>query len=490
VAHGTLAVLLALGQPAGAAEILVDSFCSLVEAIQAANNDDDAGGECPPGGSGADTLVLTDDVFLTEAFSGENGLPVITSEIVIEGGEFEITRSASAPPSFRILEIDTTGVLTLKSTTISSGGGFLLGGSGGGLLNRGVLAAVSTTISSNSTTGLGGGVFNVAGGIMDLEYVIVEANSSPGGGGGIFNGGTLTISDSVVRGNGVLDFPGGGIDNSGSLLMIRSTVSDNHAFFGGGLANRLGGFATLLSSTVSGNDASGGLDGKYGGGIYNSSSTLEIENSTISGNHASAPGFASFGGGIENTHDGVVTLTHTTVLGNSSTFGGSISNRNGGTVTITGSILTDSPTGDECFGTLADGGANFADDASCGAGFGTITDVDPALADNGGPTATHALFAGSSAIDAAGACGLARDQRDYVRDSFCDSGAFEFGAQPALTGEVDGLLGHRVVCSNRTTGQQVIVPLADGVTTWDCTAAGLVANPGDRIVETVTGIRP
>ena len=50
------------------------------------------------------------------------------------------------------------------------------------------------------------------------------------------------------------------------------------------------------------------------------------------------------------------------------------------------------------------------------------------LADNGGPTLTHALLAGSPAIDAADAAACpATDQRGVVRprDAGCDVGAFE-----------------------------------------------------------------
>lgn len=52
------------------------------------------------------------------------------------------------------------------------------------------------------------------------------------------------------------------------------------------------------------------------------------------------------------------------------------------------------------------------------------------LADNGGLTKTHALVAGSPAIDLDAACsaGLSQDQRGEARPSGagCDAGAFEF----------------------------------------------------------------
>ena len=77
-----------------------------------------------------------------------------------------------------------------------------------------------------------------------------------------------------------------------------------------------------------------------------------------------------------------------------------------------------------------DNGNNFSDDGTCGPGFAHITpdlDFDTELADNGGPTLTHALLPMSVAIDAAGVCELRADQRGVLRnDGVCDSGAFEY----------------------------------------------------------------
>ncbi len=75
-------------------------------------------------------------------------------------------------------------------------------------------------------------------------------------------------------------------------------------------------------------------------------------------------------------------------------------------------------------------GTNMASDNTCGTGPGMIV-ADPvlgALASNGGPTKTHALLAGSPAIDAATDCGVTTDQRYVARPqgAACDIGAFEF----------------------------------------------------------------
>jgi hypothetical protein len=43
----------------------------------------------------------------------------------------------------------------------------------------------------------------------------------------------------------------------------------------------------------------------------------------------------------------------------------------------------------------------------------------------------------------------------------------------------------KVICRNKTTGQKVVIK--DGATCWDCEAAGLVVNPGDKVLIKVTG---
>ena len=106
---------------------------------------------------------------------------------------------------------------------------------------------------------------------------------------------------------------------------------------------------------------------------------------------------------------------------------------NDSTTTLINSIVANSLAGGDCGGTIIDGGNNFSEDVSCpGASivsgvsgvFGV--DIDTTLADNGGPTLTHALLADSVAIDAV-ACDLTTDQRGVPRsDGFCDSGSYEF----------------------------------------------------------------
>jgi hypothetical protein len=78
---------------------------------------------------------------------------------------------------------------------------------------------------------------------------------------------------------------------------------------------------------------------------------------------------------------------------------------------------------------------NLADDATCQlTGTEGVQNVDPRLGvlkNNGGPTDTRALGAGSPAINAAdpSLCG-SPDQRGAAPVGVCDIGAFEFGGRP------------------------------------------------------------
>ena len=141
---GGLALLLALGQaPALAATINVDGVnCTLIDAITAANNDGFAGG-CAAG-SGADMIVLPPNSthVLTQvnntSFSSPNGLPLITSTIIIDGNGSTVIR-AEGSPEFRILPIASNGNVTLQESTISGGRATDFPERGGGIFNDGTL---------------------------------------------------------------------------------------------------------------------------------------------------------------------------------------------------------------------------------------------------------------------------------------------------------------------------------------------------------------
>jgi hypothetical protein len=262
---------------------------------------------------------------------------------------------------------------------------------------------------------------------------------SGGNGGAIYNDvePTLTLQNVVVTDN-FAETEGGGLFNRGpeTLILIDSTVTRNLSLDGGGIANIHGGTARLLRSTVSGNTATG-----EGGGIRNrTGGVMTVTNSTVSGNVS-----AGDGGGIMTA--GTLGLVNTTVTANTAGGGG----QGGGGLAIVGSaeIATSivanntdtSGAAADCSGSLTSlGNVLIRDLTGCsltGGGTTTISGIDPRLgplADNGGPTKTHALLAGSPAIDAGdNALCPPEDQRGAARPTdgngtgiaVCDLGAFE-----------------------------------------------------------------
>jgi hypothetical protein len=212
-----------------------------------------------------------------------------------------------------------------------------------------------------------------------------------------------------------------------ALTLNNVTVRGNSASTGGGIFNY--GTVTINNSTISGNSTDGA-----GGGISNSG-TVTLTNSTVAGNSAdSIPG----GGGIWN--DGVVTLNNSTVSGNSANFG-DIVNRDGGFESPTGMLFT----GNTIIYTVS-GGIVYSNGHNLIGGDGgdihfvasdIFTDnllLGP-LQNNGGPTQTMALLAGSPALNAGDPAQLGvPDQRGVVRSGGVNIGAYQASASAfALT---------------------------------------------------------
>jgi hypothetical protein len=129
---------------------------TLVDAITSANTDTATGG-CRDG-SGADTLVLPagSTQTLTVVNNAGNGLPVVTSAIIIQGNGSTIRRAPIAPP-FRIFNVAAgVGRLTLQATSVAGGSA----GVGGRLLNSGTAILAGSTLLNNTATTFGAGASN------------------------------------------------------------------------------------------------------------------------------------------------------------------------------------------------------------------------------------------------------------------------------------------------------------------------------------------
>jgi hypothetical protein len=215
--------------------------------------------------------------------------------------------------------------------------------------------------------------------------------------------------------------------------LVDSSVTNNNAgWSGGGVYSFFNTTTTIERSTISGN-----VSADVGGGLR-LLSNAEIVNSTISSNEATG----WYGGALFMT-DGFVNMTNTTVVNNISpswapaavfvgTFGDGSAILDFANSIIAnnlteGCFLAPYGAGAVAFNSL---GGNLFTDGTC---YPVASDQivgDPgvdSLADNGGPTLTHALLAGSPAIDAGNnAVCPATDQRGVARDAACDVGSFEF----------------------------------------------------------------
>jgi hypothetical protein len=301
--------------------------------------------------------------------------------------------------------------------------------SGGGIFSNGVLIVQNCTISGNTANGalgIGGGGGGILASSATISDSTISGNSARYGGG---LAGNFVIFDSSISGNSATANEGGGI--SGTATLTRSTVSGNTAVNdGGGIFGSGNGTVTLDRSTVSGNVSGrdgGGINGgsmivrdslvaqntanRAGGGINirlgHPPQSVLVTNSTISGNTATT----SVGGGI-HAAAGPVMIRHSTITNNSAGAGRGVATSSSSTspVQFYSSIVSGNGTSDVSnFGSSGNRfqslGYNIVGVGSAfvfvmpGDQHGVTNAMLGPLADNGGPTKTHALLAGSPAIN-------------------------------------------------------------------------------------------
>jgi hypothetical protein len=319
------------------------------------------------------------------------------------------------------------GIYSLGEFHMSSS--WIEGNTGDGLLSfGGSIQVEDSTIQDNTICGVNSMTSLV---FHTVQITRTSIRRNTGGGVCVINA-DLTVADSSI-----LDNSGTGISMvGGNLVLDRSTVSGNRnpsysTMPGGGISGYMLSSMEINESTISGNYSE-----VSGGGIYLwpcPAGVLNIMNVTISGNRA-----GKTGGGLE-AGQGRVVLNNVTIADNTAGAGGGLMVDTRATVEVTNSILEDNG-GGNCSGGPNSLGHNLDSDSSCHFfGSGDLSGVSAALgllADNGGPTQTHALLAGSPAIDSAddGSC-LPTDQRGVSRPqgSHCDMGAFEFSETAAPT---------------------------------------------------------
>ena len=265
----TAAAPAALAQPAvGPATINVPcSTAALASAINTANI------------SGAPTTLVLAwpcTYTITTPATLTDGLPVIKGNITLQGGtNTVIRRSPFALTSFRILEVATTGTLSVNRISILNGRTILLGG---GILNGGTLFISKSTLSGNNA-GNGGGLANSAGATATVSNTLLNGNTTTGvGGGAIINSGRLTLFNCVIDRN-TAPINGGGLNtqSAGLSVIFQSTFSHNTS---GGLG---GGISNLGTTSLNGSQVRFNT-GSAGGGIATGNNNVTLRSSIVKKN--------------------------------------------------------------------------------------------------------------------------------------------------------------------------------------------------------------
>ncbi len=378
-------------------------------------------------------VTVTDSTFTGNTAAGGNG------------GNFNNGAGSNAKGGSIYFEGGTLNISGSRILSSNANGG--MGGNGPGNQQNGGMGG----------TAHGGGAY-IGGGTININNSTFESCSAAGGnsgtgqngtnagadsgGGGLFSVGNLTVTNSTFDLNSAIGGSAG--DAFGPDCFGAHQAGDGGAARGGAILAD-GGSLIINTATFASNSAKGGNGGDggktnggtcaqtqhgagglaHGGAITNNNAaTLNIKHATISLNKAQAGNTGVNQGGanspprlvVEGTGGGIrvgpasVTLQNTIIAGNTSANG------------LGDSAGAPTP-GPNVDGTVTSNGHNLLGIATDAGGFGGPGDKSganamlAALADNGGPTQTMALSAGSPAIDAGVAARTTFDQRGQPRTS-------------------------------------------------------------------------
>jgi len=400
--------------------------------------------------------------------SAHGGAIYTTNDLAVDDVIFQNNQAGSNGGA--LASWTTTATMTVSNATFT---GNTANSYGGAILAGGILELSTSAFSNNSAQGLGGAIYGHNGSTLNISGCTIDGSTTAWGAVSTNDGATINISDSTISNTtpaagsyarGVMGRDSlitltrttvkgntGGvacISNTAGctgLNIIDSAIEQNTAVFVGtysfdGLGVYSEGPTTISGSSISNNTATQSLNSAArGAGIY-CTGDLTISNSTISGN--AIPGNGTAGALYFTGTTG--TITNATITSNHADMdqGGIYVNNASSTLTISNSIISGNWSSQNpsknCYvgsGQIISGGHNIENLATCPfTAAGDQLNTDPlitALADNGGPTQTRALQAGSPAIDAGDTaiCAAAPvsgvDQRGFSRDATCDIGAYE-----------------------------------------------------------------
>lgn len=384
-------------------ELNADGFCSLREAVEAANTD--AAVDACPAGNGADVIAIPWGTFVL-------------------GTQLDLT--------------DPAGVIIkgrgANDTKIDGGGATRLFS-----VHRGPFA-IGTVFLSNGDAGTADG-----GAILsdddDVTLFSVLVIGSRGGNGGAIKStsGDVTITGSSFSANraefGPLSENGGAINvGQGTVTIRASSFTGNSAVNAGGALLAAEGAIDVADSTFSDNTA------LAGGAMFDVFGTTLLVNTTLDGNTATRINGGRDGTVQSGGSDADITMRNVTLTGTITGFGASPAAE----LILSNTVIADKEAGDcTSFRAITSHGGNLNSDGTCDLSDDTDLVADPQLgplSNRGGGTLTRLPLTGSPLIDGGvnGGC-EPTDQRGEARPldgdgdglAVCDRGAVESDAVDA-----------------------------------------------------------
>lgn len=382
-----------------------------------------AGGVYVPGANAFTSFVIAPGVAVYGGFAGgETDRAQRNPALSVTTLSGDIGTIGVATDNIKtIVKMNATAGNTITASTVLDG--FTIadsyeGGNGGGLYCGGAGAGnecsptLANLVFNNNFATWGGAIYNDGhnGGVSSphLTNVTFTGNLAINNGGAMYNDCITGTSSPVLNG---VTFSGNTVDDGPGGAMFDEAGNGN---------------PTLNNVTFAGNGGNHSYPPFSGGTFYGaaishrSSGTLTLNNVTFSGNGWSTDGVT--GAIYLWTNTSALVMSNVVMWGDLS--GPETYNAGAAPVTITSSVIEGGcPSGATCLGVI------------------TTDPMLGALQDNGGPTQTMMLTAGSSAIDAGynPTC-AATDQRGVPRPQGvnCDIGAVEVVLDRIFADNLDG----------------------------------------------------
>jgi len=388
---------------------------------------------------------------------------------VLGPGADQLTIQNASATAFRIFDIAaTTAEATFSGVTLQ--GGDAGAGDGGAIRSAASAQLQLQNVGLIDNSAANGGALAVSSGQVEIHDATITGNAASSEGGALaLLGSQCEIFHSTIAGNNAAADGGAIMAGSGQVAIISSTIANNTSGANGGAVAVTAATASLttLNSTLSGNTAT-----TAGGGVYSENAAVTLTTSTLTLNTASSGGgigFLADGNGEELHLSNTIVADNTAGTAPDFLAPGSLGPL---TFSVVYSLIGNN-SGTSLTESTFSGGQPVPDADGNLIGGGTSPLVDPQLsplADNGGPTQTHALVETSPAVDT-GAHAAQLPQDEYDLDG--DGNTTEF-----LSVDQRGDFAVRVVNVRSDIGAFELPPAA--VINW--------SNPADIVYGTALGV--